>query len=215
MTALPSPPLLFITDRRQAAGRGATLEEGLEAVARGYFEGGGRWVSLREHDLEPRERMSLLKRLADMGSDFGAHVGVHGDVEAAIAAGRAIHLPAGVPPMGVRRVVPPGTLIGASCHSMAEVQDAEAGLADYATLSPIYESPSKPGYGPALGAAFLEEVATLVNVPVVALGGLTPVRARACLKAGAAGIAVMGEIMRADDTASTTRGFIDSLGGGG
>lgn len=211
MKPLPQPPLLLITDRHQAAGGAGALED----VVRAFFAGGGRWVSLREKDLEPTERMTLLKRLADLGSDCGATVGVHADVEAAIAAGRALHLPAGVQPGGVRRVVPPGTLVGASCHSMAEVQAAAGDGANYVTLSPVYESPSKPGYGPALGLEYLGEVSALVDLPVIALGGITPARVSECLAAGAAGVAVMGEIMRAGDPSAVTRSFIDSLSRGG
>ena len=72
----------------------------------------------------------------------------------------------------------------------------EAG-ADYVTLSPIFLTASKPGYGPALGVGVLQEAAGVM--PVVALGGIDPGTAAPCRKAGATAVAVMGAVMRAPE----------------
>ena len=82
-----------------------------------------------------------------------------------------------------------------SRHGTEEVRRAARQGADYVTLSPIYPTRSKPGYGPALGTTVLTEA---TPVPVYALGGIaTPARVHHCLRAGAAGVAVMGVVMRA------------------
>ncbi len=89
---LPEPPILVITDRRQA-------RRPLEEVAEAAFAGGCRWLSLREKDLDPAARLALLRRLAAIGRGWGASVMVHADIEAARAAGAAgVHLPAGGAP---------------------------------------------------------------------------------------------------------------------
>ena len=62
---LPDPPLLVITDRRQARGP-------LEMVAEAAFAGGCRWLSLREKDLDALSREALLRRLVTIGRRFGA-----------------------------------------------------------------------------------------------------------------------------------------------
>nr|WP_256091785.1 thiamine phosphate synthase [Micromonospora haikouensis] len=91
-------------------------------------------------------------------------------------------------------------LVGRSCHDAAEL--ARLTTEDYATLSPVYPSRSKPGYGPPLGPRRLGELIRFSPVPVLALGGIeTPEQVRACLAAGAAGVAVQGAIMRAPDPA--------------
>ena len=64
---------------------------------------------------------------------------------------------------------------------------------------------SKPGYGPAVGLAALAEAARLAPGPVVALGGIDETNLAACLAAGARGIAVMGEVMRAADPEAVVR----------
>ena len=77
---------------------------------------------------------------------------------------------------------------------------AAKGGADAITLSPIFASASKPGYGPALGLERLGEVAAVSPIPVIALGGIEDeAGVRACLVAGAAAVAVMGAAMRAAD----------------
>jgi thiamine-phosphate pyrophosphorylase len=66
---------------------------------------------------------------------------------------------------------------------------------DYVTVSPVFPTPSKPGYGPPLGLAGLARL-TGSAPPVYALGGIRPGDAPGCLAAGAHGVAVMGPAMR-------------------
>lgn len=185
MTALPSP-ILVITDRRQCTD---TLEE--RAVA--LFAGGCRFLSLREKDMKPDERLALLRRLSALGRMFGATVAVHDDVGAAQACAAALHLPANGDVAQARRIMGAEALIGQSCHSRAEMLAAAAGGADYVTMGPVFASTSKPGYAPAedLPAAALD-----IPVPVLALGGIT-LDMLPLLPAGFGGVAVMGAAMTA------------------
>ncbi len=200
----PSPPLLVISDRSQA-------KRPLHDVAEAAFRAGCRWFSLREKDLPPEERLALLRALVALGHHFGATVTVHDDIDAAVAAGAdGIHLPDGGDVAAARRRLPNG-LIGVSAHSP---QDAAAKLgagADYATLSPIFLTESKPGYGPALGLDALQTAAVLSAGPIIALAGIDEHNAAACLTAGARGIAAMGEIMRAPDPEDVTRRIIAAM----
>ena len=189
---LPVPPLLVISDRRQT-------RLPLEQVAKGVFEGGGRWFSLREKDLPPAERRALLGRLVALGRHFGAVVTVHEDIDAAAAANAdGVHLPSAGNVVAARSRLPHG-LIGASAHSADEASTLLRAGADYVTVSPIFVTASKPGYGPALGLDGLGCIVAEAPGPVVALGGITDGNTAACLAAGARGIAVMGEVMRSED----------------
>ncbi|MGH7110480.1 MAG: thiamine phosphate synthase [Stellaceae bacterium] len=187
---LPDPPLLVISDRFQA-------RRPLAAIAEAAFLGGCRWFSLREKDLPAEERRALLAALVALGRRFGAVVTAHEDLEAVTATGAGgVHLPAGASPAAAR-VRLPGRLIGASAHSAAEAAALLREGADYVTLSPVFVSASKPGYGPALGLDGLAAGVAAAGGSVIALGGIDAENAASCLAAGARGIAVMGEVMRA------------------
>ncbi len=79
------------------------------------------------------------------------------------------------------------------------------------TLSPLFESPSKPGYGPSLGLDGLRAAAPRIPIPVVALGGVTPENARPCIRAGAAGVAVMDTVMRAADPGAVAADLLAAI----
>ena len=203
---LPDPPLLVISDRRQA-------RLPLERIAEAVFAGGCRWFSLREKDLPPAERRLLLSRLMAIGRDWGATVGVHDDVEtAALSGAGAVHLPTGGNPAAARARLAEA-LIGVSAHSPAEAAAAFAAGADYVTASPVFATASKPGYGPVLDAGGLASIVAAAPGPVVALGGIGARNAAACLAAGAAGVAVMGAIMRAGDPRATIEALLQAIAG--
>jgi thiamine monophosphate synthase len=115
--------------------------------------------------------------------------------------GSAVHLAAAGP------YPPPDlALVGRSCHSEAEL--SRLTTEHYAMVSPVFPTPSKPGYGPPLGLAGLARLVDRSPVPVLALGGITPGNAAGCRAAGAAGVAVMGAVMRADDPAAVVRDLL-------
>ena len=201
---LPDPPLLVISDRRQAS-------RPLIEIATAAFAGGCRWFSLREKDLQAAERRAVLAELVALGRRYDATIMAHDDidsVEATDAAG--LHLPGGSDVAAARRRLPQA-LIGVSTHSAAEATAQLRAGADYVTLSPIFLTDSKSGYGPALGLDSLASIASAAPDPVVALGGIGPDNAAACLAAGARGIAVMGEVMRAADPEAAVRRLLKSM----
>ena len=194
--ALPVPPLLVISDRHQA-------RRPLEEVAEAVFAGGCRWFSLREKDLSPEERRVLLAALVAMGRRCGAVVMAHEDVEAVVAVGaHGVHLPSGGSPEAARARLP-GALVGASVHSAEEAAALLRAGADYVTVSPVFLTASKPGYGSALGLDGLAHIVARSPGPVVALGGITPENVALCLSTGVRGVAVMGEVMRSADPQAT------------
>ena len=203
--SLPTPSLLVISDRSQA-------RRPLTEIAAASFAGGCRWFSLREKDMPPAERRTLLGELVALGRQYDVTVMVHDDLEAAVAVGAGgVHLPSGGNPAAARALLPQG-LIGVSAHGAAEAATLIAAGADYITISPIFLTDSKPGYGPALGLGGLAAAVAAAKGPAVALAGINPGNARACLEAGAAGVAVMGEIMRAADPEATVRSLIEAIG---
>jgi thiamine-phosphate pyrophosphorylase len=193
-----------ISDRRQA-------RRPLEELAEAIFAGGCRWFSLREKDLAAAVRRDLLGALVALGRRWGATVTVHEDIDAAMTAGAGgVHLPSAGSPETARARLP-GGLIGASAHSAAEASALLGSGADYVTVSPVFLTASKPGYGPAIGLGGLAEIAAQAPGPVIALGGMTAANAPLCLSAGASGVAVMAEVMRATDPQAVVAAMLAAM----
>lgn len=204
-----SATVMVVTDRHQVEGGARRLGE----VVRAALDGGATRVLLRDKDLAPDRRARLADELRIATAAAGAALVVASDVDLACAASAdGVHLSATDP-------WPPGgsagrLRVGRSCHDPGELVEARAHAADWATYSPVFASDSKPGYGPALGVAGLAAGCREVpGLAVLALGGIGPGRARPCLDAGAAGVAVMGAVMRADDPATTVRALVDEMRG--
>ena len=180
--------LCYITDRRQLR------SVSLAAVIRETVRAGVDIVQVREKDLTGRELIALVEEALSAAREpgmGGARVVVNDRVDVALAGGAdGAHLAAhSMPVQVVRRFVPRAFVIGVSCHSLAEAMAAESGGADYLVLGPVFETPSKLGYGPPLGLEKLRNVTSRIRIPVLALGGITVDRIRPCLEAGASGIA--------------------------
>jgi thiamine-phosphate pyrophosphorylase len=176
--------LIVFTDRRQA-------RRPLDEVVARAVDGGARTIVLREEDLPDGERRDLAERLRALLDCVGGRL---------LVAGTALPRPDGAHLSQGDGAVPGH--FGRACHSIEELAAAAAEGAAYATLSPIFPTRSKPGYGPPLGLAALARMAIAVPVPVYALGGIdSAIRARDCLTEGATGVALMGAVMRAEDPA--------------
>jgi thiamine-phosphate pyrophosphorylase len=204
---LPDPPLLLVTDRRQA-------RRPLAEVVAAALAGGGRWVSLREKDLPDDEQVLLARRLLPRIRAAGARLMIHGEAALAVlAAADGVHLPAGSDTAAARSRLGRDKLIGLSIHTVGEAAAIDPANVDYALAGPAFETPSKPGYGPEIGRKGLAEIANAAPVPVLAIGGINTLRVAELIAAGASGVAVMGGVMRAADPAQEVRGLIAALNG--
>jgi len=123
-----------------------------------------------------------------------------------------VHLPdAAGPVAAARRGGGRLWLVGCSTHDAEGVRKREAQGADFVVFGPVYPTESKPGYGPAQGPEGLRRVVEAVELPVFALGGVSPARVKACLDVGAFGVAVMSGLMR-EGGADRARAYLRALG---
>ena len=112
---------------------------------------------------------------------------VNDDVDAALELGAdGVHL--GQADAGGARARARGLLLGRSATTYAQAVAADA---DYLGVGPIWPTPSKEDADPPLGLAELERICRAVSVPVIAIGGVDPSNAADCIRAGAAGVAVI------------------------
>lgn len=169
------------------------------------------WVQLRAHeasyDAFAYAAKELTGRLRGIRPDvlisINSRLDVARDLEAAFHTG--VHGPR---VDGVRMQV---GLIGASVHSIEEAKSAVEEGADYLVFSPVFATRSKPGAEPAGLQALSAVVSAAAPVPVIALGGIETANARACIRAGAHGIAVLSGILASSDVESAVAAYLAAL----
>ena len=173
------------------------IVEDLE-TARAAVEGGATVVQLRLKGASTDELVEAGAPFRDLPATFV----VNDDVEAAIQLGAdGVHL--GRDDLGADRAREAGLLLGLSAASVDEATDAEG--ASYIGAGPVWATPSKPDAEPPIGLEGLREICAAVAIPVVAIGGIDASNAADCIRAGAAGVAVI----RAATDAAALRAAID------
>ena len=189
--------LYAITDRRLEPGRD------LRAQVSKLFGLGVDWVQIREKDLSASELFSAVAALAPEARRMGIKLLVNERADIAAGAGAAgVHLTSSSPAVErVREKLPPPFFIVASCHSRDEAVRAAGSGADAVTLGPVFETPSKAGYGPPLGLERFADAVSACACPVIGLGGIGRGQAKQVIKCGAAGVAAirMFAAMSSDD----------------
>ena len=155
------------------------------ATARRAAAGGATVVQLRLKGAPTQDVVDLGLSLADMDVELV----VNDDVDAALELGVGVHLGQGDP--GIERARAAGIPLGISVAKRREAAVAEFSGATYVGAGPIWETPSKPDAVPAIGLDGLRDVCLSVSIPVVAIGGIDSSNAAECVRAGAAGVAVI------------------------
>ncbi len=187
--------MYLVTDRHQTGSRD------LLAVVGQALQAGVRAVQLREKDLATRDLYDLAGKCLAITRGAGAALLVNDRVDVAMAlSADGVHLTRrSLPPKEARALLGPEKLIGISCHSLAEVREAEDGSVDFVVLGPIFETPSKARFGPPLTTSVLRQARAMTSLPVLAIGGINCVRIPEVMAAGANGVSVISAVMAAPD----------------
>lgn len=156
-------------------------------VARAAIHGGATLVQLRLKGLSTARLVEEGRPFRDLCARSGVTFVVNDDVEAALRLGAdGVHLGQG--DEGAELARAEGLLLG---RSAASLEQARAADADYLGVGPVWETPSKTDAEPAIGLEGLVEIVGAVSIPVVAIGGVDASNAGDCIRAGAAGVAVI------------------------
>jgi thiamine-phosphate pyrophosphorylase len=192
---------MLVTDRQATNGR--DLVDVVEAAV----AAGVGLVQVRARDLPEAEIEILLGRLIERLRGSGARLVVNDHPVLARAMGVGLHMPAAAAP-----AFPRLAFTGRSVHDEDEARRARAEDVSYVVAGPIFPTTSKPGH-PGSGLPLITRLRPVLGAtPIFAIGGLTPIRVEAVLKAGAHGIAVRSPILGAADPGQAARAFADALG---
>ena len=211
MTGPSRPSIHVVTDRRQVSPDARTTDDeltGLEHWFDTVLDAGVDVIQIRERDLDAAVLRDLVRRLMARTRASGPRVLVNDRADVARASGAdGVHLRADGPAVErVRTIGPDRWTIGRSVHGPAEVQAHRA--ADYLLFGTVFSSRSKAPGSPVAGLAGLRLAATGSQAPVIAIGGVRPDSAAACVAAGASGIAGIGIFLpegRRDDALGAVR----------
>lgn len=188
------------------------LAETVEAAVRAGVD----WIQLRDRSLEGTDWIDWADAMAAAArrGDPNVRVIVNRRLDIALAIGAdGAHLGFDAPsPADARTLLGSEALIGVSAHSAAELPIALAAGVSYAHLAPIFDPRSKPASRPALGIAALTQAATC-GLPIIAQGGIDPARCGEVLRANAAGVALTGAVLMAEDPERAAAELRDALDG--
>ncbi len=202
----------LVTDRMRCAPRS------LASVVHDACVSGVRAVQLREKDLSETDVVSAATRLVGLLHPHGGKLFVNvspfvdRDTAGLLAASPGVdgfHVPDDPALLVEFREQFPKLLIGASTHSADGVRQAADAGADFVTFGPVFTTGAKAR---PQGLDALRASCSAAAVPVFAIGGVTPDNARACLDAGAHGVAVVGAVMEATSARSAVRAFAEAMG---
>jgi thiamine-phosphate pyrophosphorylase len=188
------PPVLCLVVSKDDAKDGA-----LEELVKNAVAGGVDLVQLRDHNLPAGELMELARKLkVAVGSKGRLVINDRADVAMAVE-GVGLHMPEnGLPTRAGKHLMGRYEIVGRSVHSVDAARSAAAEGAEYVTVGTIFKSSSHPD-GKPVGTGIITELTKDSSFPVLAIGGITAENASEVIQAGAAGVAVVSAITKAED----------------
>jgi thiamine-phosphate diphosphorylase len=178
-------------------------------LARALLANGARILQLRLKDYGSRDLLAVATAIADLCRAHGALFIVNDRADIAkLARASGVHVGQDdLPVAAARAVVGDKTLVGVSTHNANQARAAEAGGADYIGFGAIYAGGLK-NVAHAQGLERLRAVRAAVELPIVAIGGITEATAPEVLAAGASAVAIITDIVRAPDLSAKVRALL-------
>lgn len=195
--------LIAITDSLRGGRAGLALRAAA-AVA-----GGATMIQLRLKEESARSLAEIARTIRGAVPDVPLIVNDRADVALAIGAD-GVHVGMDdLSPALLRRIAPPGFIIGASVGSADEVERSEG--ADYVGIGPVFQTGSKSDAGDAIGPARFAALARMCGKPAVAIGGVSAETVPQLIAAGADGVAVISALFGAADPTLAARALRAAL----
>jgi len=204
--SLVLPPLYVILDA-------ALLTSPEVEVAKKLNDAGVRLFQYRNKRGSTRELFQASSALAAELSQRGALLFVNDRPDIAYLSGASgVHVGQNdLPVPESRAVMGKGKFLGVSTHNLEQFSAAAASDADYIAVGPIFATDSKANPDPVVGTAMIQKARKLTQKPIVAIGGISLERAREVVEAGADSVAIISDVLRANDPAGRARQYLELL----
>lgn len=185
----------------------------IEDTTKKLIDAGVLALQYRSKKGSAREVLEVARSLAEIARSEGVNFFVNDRADIAKLCGaNGVHV--GQEDLGVeqaRAVIGPEGWIGVSTHNEAQFRAAAQTSADYIAVGPIFGTTTKENPDPVVGTELIRRVRALTEKPIVAIGGITLERAAEVIDAGADSVAVVSDILRAEDPAQRAGQFIRRL----
>ncbi|MDM8240817.1 thiamine phosphate synthase [Phocaeicola barnesiae] len=186
--------------------------------ARLALEGGCRWIQLRMKDASPEKREQEAVRIQELCRTYGATFIIDDDVKLVKKLkADGVHLGKNdMPIAGAREILGKDFIIGGTANTFDDVVSHYRAGADYIGCGPFRFTTTKKNLSPILGLEGYRSIVRQmrengINLPIVAIGGITCKDIPAIMQTGVSGIALSGTILRAENPAEETRKIIQSM----
>ena len=181
-------------------------------LAESLFKGGVRVVQVRNKKANARELLQQVERILSF-APHDAKVIVNDRVDVALVSGAAgVHLgQTDLPPAEARRILGVDRIIGFSTHNLEQAREADKLPVDYIAVGPIFPTTTKENPHPVVGVEKLAAICNEIRKPVVAIGGIKLENAGEVLRAGAASIAVIRDLLDSPNVESRVGSWIEVL----
>jgi thiamine-phosphate pyrophosphorylase len=205
--SLPFPRLYAVIDPTQTSGRSPVELAGL------LLDAGVRLIQYRAKHATSRELLEISQQIAERARKAKAIFIVNDRADVALAVDAdGVHLGQDdLPPDLARKVLKPGKWIGYSTHNLDQVKEAERTSADYVAIGPVFPTRSKENPDPVVGLEGLRQARQATRKPLVAIGGITAANARSAIDAGADAVAVISDLVGAQDVRARAQEFLNAL----
>lgn len=199
------PRLMLVTD-----GSLETEPTAIDRISSGC-QNGLPAVQLREKQMELRKLWELAVMLRQITSGNQTFFSINDRIDLALAVeADGVQLSEkGLSPQ-ISKKLKPSLIVGVSVHNLEMGLRAEQEGADYVICGPIFDTPSKRAFGMPQGLNFLEKMTRTLSIPVLAIGGIAPVKVKSCMEAGAHGVGAITAFMKGD-IKTTIQDFLRAL----
>jgi thiamine-phosphate pyrophosphorylase len=168
---------------------------------------GVRIIQYRNKDANTREMYEEAVRLREICSKALFLIDDRIDIALASDAD-GVHLgQSDVPYVAARKILGPDKIIGITVHNLSEALEAQRLGADYLGVSPIFPTATKPNAGKPAGIILIEKIRVLVDIPLIAIGGINLANAPEVIRAGADGLCAISAVVTKEDVGQEIRKF--------
>jgi thiamine-phosphate pyrophosphorylase len=178
----------------------------LPTAAAALLEGGAGILQIRHKSDWTRAFFDLARDTARLCREAGADLIVNDRADFAALLDAGLHLGQDdLPPRDARRLLGSDAIIGFSSHNAAQLCEAGGEPVDYVALGPVFPTASKRNPDPLVGVQEIQSCRSLIEKPLVAIGGITLENAEAVWRAGADSVAVIAGLLGEAATARSLR----------